>query len=228
MPNTYARDHAAYQRPDLTDAVVLQHGPQAGRERVRQAGVHSRRAPRCSATCRRATPSFRYTPDVHADIAERRSRGRSSTPKPGVTYAFDAPLSLYASYGKNTREPARNDMFAGFDNLDTLERGVRRRPGSRETGDRPRPGSRQQRTTGGASTAGRSSTRWTFENEIAPIGLLSYLGNPLRKNVGASYRRGVEVDVTLPPAPPAPARDERRREHQPDSRVRRLDGRSSR
>jgi iron complex outermembrane recepter protein len=35
-----------------------------------------------------------------------------------------------------------------------------------------------------------------FRNEIAPIGALSYLGNPLRKNVGASYRRGIEADVT--------------------------------
>jgi len=34
-----------------------------------------------------------------------------------------------------------------------------------------------------------------FRNEIAPIGALSYLGTPLRKNVGASYRRGIEGDV---------------------------------
>ncbi len=32
-----------------------------------------------------------------------------------------------------------------------------------------------------------------FRNEIAPIGALSYIGNPLRENVGASYRRGVEA-----------------------------------
>jgi iron complex outermembrane receptor protein len=35
-----------------------------------------------------------------------------------------------------------------------------------------------------------------FRNEIAPIGMLSYIGTPLRKNVGASYRRGIEGDVT--------------------------------
>jgi iron complex outermembrane receptor protein len=38
-----------------------------------------------------------------------------------------------------------------------------------------------------------------FRNEIEPIGALSYLGNPLRKNVGASYRRGLEVDVSFRP-----------------------------
>jgi iron complex outermembrane receptor protein len=40
-----------------------------------------------------------------------------------------------------------------------------------------------------------------FRNEIAPIGALSYIGSPLRKNVGASYRRGVEVDATYRPQP---------------------------
>jgi outer membrane receptor for ferrienterochelin and colicin len=33
-----------------------------------------------------------------------------------------------------------------------------------------------------------------FRNEIEPIGALSYLGLPLRKNVRASYRRGVELN----------------------------------
>jgi iron complex outermembrane recepter protein len=36
-----------------------------------------------------------------------------------------------------------------------------------------------------------------FHNEISPIGPLSYLGLPLRKNVRRSYRRGVEVDVAF-------------------------------
>ena len=35
-----------------------------------------------------------------------------------------------------------------------------------------------------------------FRNEIEPIGALSYIGLPLRKNVSASYRRGAEVDAT--------------------------------
>jgi iron complex outermembrane receptor protein len=34
-----------------------------------------------------------------------------------------------------------------------------------------------------------------FRNEIQPIGALSYQGLPLRKNVHASYRRGVELDA---------------------------------
>jgi len=40
-----------------------------------------------------------------------------------------------------------------------------------------------------------------FHDEIAPIGLLSYIGSPLRKNVGASYRRGLEADVSYRATP---------------------------
>ena len=40
-----------------------------------------------------------------------------------------------------------------------------------------------------------------FENEILPVGRLTYIGTPLRTNVGSSWRRGGEADVTLLPAP---------------------------
>jgi iron complex outermembrane receptor protein len=40
-----------------------------------------------------------------------------------------------------------------------------------------------------------------FRNEITPVGALSYIGLPLRKNVHASSRRGVEADLTWKPLP---------------------------
>ena len=36
-----------------------------------------------------------------------------------------------------------------------------------------------------------------FRNEIAPIGAISELGAALRKNVDASYRRGIEADARV-------------------------------
>src|SRR5205085_11822271 len=62
---------------------------------------------------------FRYTPDAHAAIPQEAIDWSFVNPKAGVTYAVSRSLSLYTSYGQNTREPARSDMFAGFDNLDT-------------------------------------------------------------------------------------------------------------
>jgi iron complex outermembrane receptor protein len=85
-------------------------------------------------------------------------------------------------------------MFAGFDNLDTsnvafvgsLARVKPERVHDFEGGVTYR---------GGSFDAQANVYSMDFRNEIAPIGALSYLGNPLRKNVGASYRRGVEADV---------------------------------
>jgi iron complex outermembrane receptor protein len=38
-----------------------------------------------------------------------------------------------------------------------------------------------------------------FRNEILPVGRLSYIGTPLRRNVRSSWRRGVEADFSARP-----------------------------
>src|SRR6185437_10304531 len=130
-----------------------------------------------------------------ADIDARSIGWSFLNPKAGVTYQLDAPWSLYASFGKNTREPARNDMFAGFDNLDTSNVAfvgslARVKP---ETVHDLELGTNYR---GAALTVQANVYSMDFRNEIAPIGALSYIGNPLRKNVGSSYRRGLELDAT--------------------------------
>jgi iron complex outermembrane receptor protein len=103
---------------------------------------------------------------------------------------------LYASYGRNGREPARNDMLAGFDNLDTSN--------VEFVGDfaRVKPESVRDLEAGLALRTARFGVQanlysMDFHNEISPIGELSYLGLPLRKNVASSYRRGVEIDAAF-------------------------------
>jgi iron complex outermembrane receptor protein len=191
--SSYARDHSAYQRPDLTDPLYFNTG-------------HKQDASAFAKLAYTAGPAtlfgdlqarhahFRYTPDAHAAIAEQTIDWSFINPKAGVTYAVSRPLALYASYGQNTREPARSDMFAGFDNLDTsnvsfvgsLDRVKPERVHDLEAGLTYR---------GGSFDAQANLYSMDFRNEIAPIGALSYIGLPLRKNVGASYRRGIETDV---------------------------------
>jgi iron complex outermembrane receptor protein len=84
-------------------------------------------------------------------------------------------------------------MFAGFDNLDTANVGF--------VGDlsRVRPETVHDAEAGftlSSSVAHLQANVFSmdFRNEIEPIGALSYQGLPLRKNVHASYRRGVELD----------------------------------
>jgi iron complex outermembrane receptor protein len=105
-------------------------------------------------------------------------------------------ISLYASYGVNAREPAREDMFGGFDNLDTTNVDF--------VGpfDRVKPERAHDIEAGLNAEIGLVSLQanlfdMRFRNEILPIGELSYIGTPLRKNVPESYRRGVELDLEL-------------------------------
>ena len=192
--NTYARDHSAYERPDLADPLYLNTGHKRDASAFAKLGYRAGRVTLFGDVQGRRA-EFRYTPDAHAGVGERSVSWTFLNPKAGVTYAADKPFSLYASYGRNTREPARSDMFAGFDNLDTsnvefvgeLTRVKPETVRDLEIGARYRSAAVELQT---------NVYSMNFRNEIAPIGLLSYIGSPLRKNVGSSYRRGLEADVT--------------------------------
>jgi iron complex outermembrane receptor protein len=194
--NTYARDHYVFVRPDLSSSLYFNTGhKQDVSAFAKVAYVFGRATIFGDLQARHA--AFRYSPDAHAGIGEQSIDWTFVNPKAGLTYqlAPSSPWSLYASYGKNTREPARSDMFAGFDNLDTSN--------VEFVGDlaRVKPETVHDIEAGVSFRAPSLDLRanlyaMQFRNEIAPIGALSYIGTPLRKNVDASYRRGVEADVT--------------------------------
>lgn len=117
-------------------------------------------------------------------------------PKAGITYQYSHFTSYYFSVGKTSREPTRNDMFAGYDNLDSTN--------FSQIGDfsRVKPETVLDFELG--MTLKRSNFQlqanlfdMEFQNEIAAIGQLSYIGLPLRKNVDRSSRRGIEIDLDL-------------------------------
>jgi iron complex outermembrane recepter protein len=108
--------------------------------------------------------------------------------------------TVYASYGSNGREPTRNDMFAGFDNVDTTNADFVG-PLSRVRPERVYDGEAGVRWRTTSLSANVNLFDMRFRNEITPVGALSYIGLPLRKNVRASSRRGIEADVTWRPVP---------------------------
>jgi iron complex outermembrane receptor protein len=141
---------------------------------------------------------FRYTPDVNAGIPPSSIGWTFLNPKVGATLRLTPAVSAYASFGVNSREPARSDMLAGFDNLDTsnvafvgpLNRVSPERAHDLEAGVRYR---------GRAWSVDANAFAMEFRNEILPVGRLSYIGTPLRTNVRASRRHGVELDATFQP-----------------------------
>jgi iron complex outermembrane receptor protein len=191
--NTYARDHAAYQRPNTVDPLYFNTGHK------QDASAFTKLAYTTGALtwfgdlqARHAT--FRYTPDKNAGITERSIDWTFVNPKVGLSYAATPTWTFTASYGKNTREPARTDMFAGLDNLDAASAPF--------VGDLSRVNPETVHDVeAGASYLSRDLAlaanvySMDFRNEIAPIGAISDLGASLRKNVDRSYRRGIEADA---------------------------------
>ncbi|HEY4304789.1 MAG TPA: TonB-dependent receptor [Gemmatimonadaceae bacterium] len=192
--NTYARDHAAYERPNTTDALYFNTGHKQDVSAFTKL-AYTTGAVTWFGDLQARNAKFRYTPDKNAGISEREISWTFLNPKVGLSYAATPTWSLTASYGKNTREPARNDMFGGLDNLDSASAPF--------VGDlsRVKPETAHD-VEAGASYHGHDLAfsaniySMDFRNEIAPIGAISDLGAALRKNVDASYRRGIEADAS--------------------------------
>lgn len=193
--NAYRRAHYAAIRPDLDTRIYDNTGRKGEASAFAKASYDvGRWSLFGDLQVRRAT--FRYEPDANAGITAREIDWSFMNPKIGATWQVSRPVRLYVSYGRNGREPTRNDMFAGFDNLDTSNVDF---VGNL---DRVRPESVRDLEAGVVARTSRVGMQanvyaMNFRNEISPIGPLSYLGLPLRKNVGRSFRRGVEIDLAL-------------------------------
>ncbi len=136
---------------------------------------------------------FRYEPDQFAGVGAQDINWQFFNPKAGVNYRF-LHSRLYLSFGKTSREPTRNDLFAGYDNLDSLnypEIGTFSRVKPESVMDLE-AGYKIDRT---GIKGELNLYAMEFRQEIAAIGQLSYIGLPLRKNVAASYRRGLELNL---------------------------------
>jgi iron complex outermembrane receptor protein len=136
---------------------------------------------------------FNYNKDLHSGIENIESKTWSFVnPKIGLNYKASDLLSIYAFVGNTHREPTRNDMFNGYDNLDTSN--------IAEVVDFNRINSESVVDYESGLhyktdyfNADFDVFYMGFKNEIAPIGKLSYIGLPLRKNVPSSKRYGMEV-----------------------------------
>jgi len=191
--STYARDHQAALRPTLRTLLYDNTGhKQEVSAFAKGAWEHGRATWFGDLQVRR--PHFRYEPSVAAGIDERDISWLFVNPKAGVTLKGSNRVSYYASYGVTTREPTRSDMFAGADDMDASN--------VADIGDLSRV--KPERVYNGelgvtltSATAQLTANVYSmeFRNEIAKIGALSLTGSALRRNVGQTYRRGLELDA---------------------------------
>ncbi|MBX9927971.1 MAG: TonB-dependent receptor plug domain-containing protein [Gemmatimonadaceae bacterium] len=190
--STYARDHALRIRPALATDVYRNTGQKDEQSAFAKARWTSGRWQLFGdAQLRRA--SFDYTADRAAGITLAPISWGFFNPKVGAAFSLRPALTWTLSLARSGREPARNDLFGGFDNVDTTNAAFIGPLG------RVRP-ERVDDLESVLGWAGRTAAvtmtayQMAFRDEIAPIGVLSYIGLPLRKNVARSDRRGIEVD----------------------------------
>ncbi len=115
-------------------------------------------------------------------------------PRAGISYAFSKQASIYYSIGRTGREPTRNDIFGGNDDLGTdsllkpliynkaPEFVVDQELGTRISGER--------------WALQLNAYYMRFKNEIVLNGQLGPNGLVLTDNVKSSFRTGVEVSAS--------------------------------
>lgn len=190
--NTYARTHRAFLRPDLSIALYDNTGRKQDASVFVKASLDRGRI-NWFADLQTRWTRFRYEPDVRAGIAARSVDWTFFNPKVGATVSLGAAWTAFASVGATTREPTRSDLFAGDDDLNAGN--------VSDYGDftRVKPESVRDAEaglhwSGKARTVNANIYSMDFRNDIARIGAPTASGSVLRRNVGASYRRGLEVD----------------------------------
>lgn len=195
--NTYERDH--YLQPDEADEfyLYLNTGKKQELSSFVKAGYKINKV-LLYADLQARMVNFTYVPDTGMSLPFDPVSWKFLNPRGGVSWIAGKSTVFYISAGKTWREPTRNDMFAGYDNIDSLNYS--------EVHDftRVKP---EQVTDIEAGikidrkkiTADLNVFDMEFRNEIAAIGQLSYIGLPLRKNVSSSYRRGIELFLVAKP-----------------------------
>ncbi|MCA0375279.1 MAG: TonB-dependent receptor [Gemmatimonadetes bacterium] len=189
--NTYERAHRGYFQPSTT-----LYDNSGEKQDASAFAKLSRTAGRATwfADLQGRVARFGYNPDANAGIAARDITWRFFNPRGGVTVALSPGVRAFGSIGVTSREPARNDLLAGDDDLNAGN--------VADYGDFTRVKPERLRDT----ELGLSLTRraldlsanlysMDFTNDIARIGAPTASGSILRRNVGASYRRGIELDV---------------------------------
>ena len=143
---------------------------------------------------------LRLFADVQQRVTDFTYEGTAEMPKQdwsftnyraGANYRINNRYSVYYSYGQTSREPTRNDLFGGFDDLfipdGTTFEGID-------------PEQVQDHEAGFKFNSGKLAFQvngyfMSFENEITLLGAVGPNGLALSGNVDDSYRAGVEIDL---------------------------------
>lgn len=136
---------------------------------------------------------YRYaTFSYHGDVALKDLHWRFLNPLAGITWRFQPYSYIYYSIGKIQREPGRNDIFLGNDNLgkDSAGNAIFADLHA-ENNFSQEIGWRYERDKLQVSV---NFYRMFLKNEISLNGQVGPTGLPLHSNVAKSIRHGIEIE----------------------------------
>ena len=131
--------------------------------------------------------------DYHGDVSLNKMDWHFLNPKAGLSFAVNNHSTLYYSIGRTGREPTRNDMFGGNDNLlaDSSGHAIIAATAPEYVIDQEL-GLRHQ---SGKINFNLNFYYMNFKNEIVLNGQLGPNGLALTNEVDRSYRTGAELSV---------------------------------
>lgn len=190
----YARDHRRSVRPDVDTPLYENTGIKTDLSAFSKAQVtFGPTTLHADLQLRRA--SLRYEPDAGAQLAPLSVNWGFANPKVGATVQVAPSTTMFLSWGRTGREPARSDLLGGEDNITREDYEAL---GGTLSAVRPE---RVDDFEAGVTWAARrvrlnvNGFAMLFQDEIAPTGEISATtGEPLRENIDRSTRVGVEVD----------------------------------
>ncbi|MDH5233841.1 MAG: TonB-dependent receptor [Gemmatimonadota bacterium] len=188
----YQRAHFLFVRPDLASRVYDNTGHKQEQSAFGKASW-TRGAVDWHADVEVRRAAFRYQPTAGTPIGEPRIDWVFLNPKVGVSWRLRSTLTAYASLGRTGREPARSDLFAGADDVDSAT-AVEVLPLTRVRPEYVTDLEVGVRVARGTASLGINAFAMRFRDEIAPIGAIAITGSPLRQNVAGSERVGVELE----------------------------------
>lgn len=194
---SYYRDHSMQIAPVMSQSIYSNRGNKQEVSAFAKASYNIDKLTMfADVQLRRAT--FSYRPSAGYNLKVNPVTWAFFNPKGGLNYQFNKKTSSFISVGQMHREPTRNDMFAGFDDMDSSNVSL---IGNLE---KVKPEQVTDYEIGFRHNCNRFSLSsnifyMQFKNEIAAIGQLSYIGLPLRKNVASSQRYGLEIEYSYCP-----------------------------
>jgi iron complex outermembrane receptor protein len=196
----YRRDHMFDERADLESYGYANRGTKQEGSAFAKA-AYALGAVTLYGDLQARAVSFRYRPSAGSTVPSARASWQFLNPRVGAGWQVTPAFRAFASAGATGREPTRADLLAGADDVGPDDVGTLF-PLTRVRPEKVQDYELGAEWRGRAFSLRANGYAMEFRDEIALVGLTTPLGYDVRRNVGRSYRRGVELEATWTPTAP--------------------------